>query len=87
MHALLTNPMLPLLIALITVLAVFLVMLALTDTKPSAEVQAALDANDKWQAEHNARMAHAEAMSRALDAGDLDLFRELNNTNPTINAK
>lgn len=81
MHALLTNPMLPLLIALITVMAVFLVVLMCVDTTPSAEVQAALDANDKWQAEHNARMAQLEAMSRALDAGDLALYRELSNTN------
>lgn len=82
-----THPMLPLLIASIAVMVVFFVMLLCVGTKPSAEVQAALDANDKWQAEHNKRVAHTQAMSAALDAGDIALYRELSNTKTTINAK
>lgn len=87
MHALLTNPMLPLLIALITVLAVFLVLLMRMDATPSDEAKALLDANNLWMEAHNARMAQLDAMSRALDAGDLALYRELSNTNPTTDAK
>lgn len=82
-----THPMLPLLIASIAVMVAFFVMLLCIDTKPSAEVQAAFDANDKWLIEHNKRVAHTQAMSAAIDAGDLVLFRELSNTYPTTDAK